>query len=335
MELGGTLLLHYYLADDSHAMDAAVRNKCEAEALAIFHEIARLLDVKISIECVVPKEGGLLESWNFLGKHKDELTVISSVVMPLIVVALTKAPKSDPELGRLSKEEKRLSIIEKELRIELLKRELLTNEISKEAIEFASHVLDCNQKVAFRKSNFYRFLNSYKKVSGIGLTSLNKDSVKTEEEQYVDRRDFRRFVLATDKLPAEIIEDAKIEIISPVLKEGDYQWKGIYEGGIIPFSMVDSEFRNSVLREEVSFKHGSVIECVLNIERKFNEVGDITPTGYAVTTVLKKTDGVVSVETVQGKRFLRRKKFKEDQLGLCFEGSFPSSADSLENSGLS
>lgn len=34
------LQLHYYFDDESHFMDAHVRNKCEGELLAIIHEVS-------------------------------------------------------------------------------------------------------------------------------------------------------------------------------------------------------------------------------------------------------------------------------------------------------
>ena len=67
-----------------------------------------------------------------------------------------------------------------------------------------------------------------------------------------------------------------------------FKWKGLYQGTPISFSMKDTEFRNSVLREEISFQHGSVINCVLNIHREFDEIGDVVITGYSVVTVIKK-----------------------------------------------
>jgi hypothetical protein len=309
------LQLHYYLPSSSHAMNATVRNKCEAEALAIFDEIASVMGIKITVESVAYSEGGLVELWAFMGSS-GQLTLISSIIMPLIVGALFRPPKPDPELERLTKEDARLGIEEKRLRIEKLKKESQAGEVPTDAIEELSYLIDRNQKVAVRKSNFYKILTRYKRVTGIGLTTLNSNSVPTDSEKYIARQDFRKFVLLTDKLPIQVIEDAKIEIISPVLKEGDYQWKGIYEGTTISFSMLDGDFRNSVLRGGVSFRHGTVIECVINILSKFNEIGDITPTHYSVDTVIKKTEGAETLETIQGKRYLAGKKFRDDQMGL-------------------
>jgi hypothetical protein len=80
--------------------------------------------------------------------------------------------------------------------------------------------------------------------------------------------------------------------------------------------MRDEEFKDSVLSRHISFQHGTVIECVLNVHRKFDAVGEVAITGYSVPTVIKIADGVVETETVQGKRFKTRKKFVEDQVSL-------------------
>ena len=80
--------------------------------------------------------------------------------------------------------------------------------------------------------------------------------------------------------------------------------------------MTDAEFKNAVLLEQVAFQHGSCINCVLQIHRKFNEIGEIEITGYSVVTVLDKTDGGKTHETPQGKKHRAYKKFVQDQRGL-------------------
>lgn len=60
--------------------------------------------------------------------------------------------------------------------------------------------------------------------------------------------------------------------------------------------------------ETPSFQHGAAIECVLNIHRKLDEVGDVHITGYTVATVLSKSDGGVAYETPQCKRHRFAKK---------------------------
>lgn len=312
METAEKLELHYYFDNTSHSMDAFLRNKCEAEVLAVFQEIADTLGIQIAVESVAHREGGLKEIWQFLGKNKDQLTLLIAI----IVLILSRFPPSNSELDKLTKEVTRLTIEEKMLNIEKLKRELRSGSLQSNAVESASSVIDGSLKVATRKSNFYKNLIGYKRVTGIGLTPLTKDSIPTENEKFIDRSDFNKFILLTDKLPVLVVEDATIEIVAPVLKEGNYHWRGIYEGTPIGFAMIDEEFKNSVLREEVSFQHGSIIECVLNIHRKIDEIGDIVVTGYSVVTVIKKSDGAMTFETNQGKRHLARRKDAEDQINL-------------------
>lgn len=310
--LAEKLELHYYLSGESHVMDALVRNKCEAEILAIIVEISSVLGLEVHIETGAYQEGGLKEIWQFIGRNNNQLMLLLSV----LILILSRVPLSDPEQDELTKEATKLTIEEKKLSIEKLKQELKAGEVKKETIDAASNAISGHLKVAARKSNFYKNLAGCEKVTGVGMLPLDKNNKPTADEKFIPRSDFRKFIIFTNDLPAEIIEDAKIEIISPVLKEGKYNWKGMYQGSPISFSMTDADFKNSVLREEISFQHGSVIECVLTIHRKFDEVGDVVITGYSVATVIRKTDGVTSFETVQGKRYIAHKKFKKDQQSL-------------------
>lgn len=306
------LELHYYLENGSHVMDAWIRNKCEAELLAIIREISELLEINVNIETGAYKEGGLREIWGFIGRNSNQLTLIVSI----LVFVMSRIPLTDPEQDALTKEATKLTIEEKKLNIEKLKRELKDTDVKSETVDAAVNEISGKLKITARKSNFYKYLNSYQKVMGLGLLPLNFENQPVSEEKYIPRSSFRSFILFSDTLPTEVVDGAEIEIISPVLKEGNYKWKGMYQDYPINFSMNDVEFRDSVLRQEISFQHGSIIECVLSISRKFNEIGDVVITGYTVTTVIQKIDGSTSIETTQGKRYKLHKKFVEDQQSL-------------------
>lgn len=312
MELAEKLELHYYFRDESHAMDALVRNKCEAELLAIIFEVSDLLGIELNVETGVYQEGGLKEIWEFIGRNNNQLTLF----ILMLTLIFTRVPLSDTEQDALTKEATKLTIEEKKISIEKLKRELKDGEVKNETTAAAVSAISNNLKVAARRSNFYKNLDSYEKVTGVGMLPLDKYNQPVADAKYVPRSDFNKFILFTNNLPTEIVEDARIEIISPVLKEGHYKWKGLYQDIPISFSMNDPDFNNSVLREEISFQHGSIIECVLSIQRKFDEIGDVVITGYSVSTVIRKTDGAISFETVQGRRYKASKKFNEDQQNL-------------------
>lgn len=306
------LELHYYLSDESHMMDALVRNKCEAEILAIIVEISSVLGLQVHIETGAYQEGGVKEIWQFIGRNNSQLILLLSV----LILVLSRFPPSDREQDNLTKETTKLTIEEKKLSIEKLKQELKAGEIKKGTIDVASNAISGHLKVAARKSNFYKNLAGYEKVTGVGMRPLDKNNKPTADEKFIPRSDFRKFIIFTNELPAEIIENAQIEIISPVLKEGKYNWKGMYLGIPISFSMTNADFKNTVLREEMSFQHGSIIECVLTIHRKFDEIGDVVITGYSVATVIRKTDGAISFETAQERRYKAHKKFNEGQQNL-------------------
>jgi hypothetical protein len=147
-------------------------------------------------------------------------------------------------------------------------------------------------------------LINYEKVTAVGFSAVDESNNDVIREHLVPRSDFRMYVLVDNSLPTETVDGATIEIVAPVLKEGNYKWKGIYKEESISFSMTDADFKNAVLLEQVAFQHGSCINCVLEI------------TGYLVVTVLDKTDGGQTHETPQGKKHRTYKKFIQDQRGL-------------------
>lgn len=310
------LELHYHLRDESHSMDALVRNKCEAEILAAFTQIAQQLGVEVYLESTAYREGGLKEIWSFLGSNTAPLTLL----LAIIVLVFSRYPTSDPETEALNKEVLKLTIEEKKLNLQKMKRELGDQKPAVNVVSDAATAIEGDLKVATRRSNFYRGLIGYEKVTAVGFTQLPEHQNVVLDEKQVQRADFFKFIQVTDRLPVEVIDEASIEIVAPVLREGSYQWKGQYDNQPINFAMLDEEFKSSVLLRKVSFQHGSTIKCILNIHRKFDEVGDIKITGYSVATVLSKSDEGTVEETLQGKRHRFDRKKAAGQ-GKLFEQS--------------
>ena len=290
MEMAKNLEIHYYLANDEHSMNALVRNNCEAELLAIFKEICATFDIDIAVETFAYKEGGLKEIWKLLGDNGAQIQTAISILVSVLTIAsivLSRFPVSDTEKDQLEKElavlsieEKRLTIEEKSLAIQKLKKEMASGKVAPETINLGIKLVAQNPKIYIRKSKFYGFLGSCEKVAGIGFSPLDRDNLPVENERFVSRADFKNHILTTNELPLESIENAMVEIVSPVLKEGDYKWKGLYQGKPIHFAMNDADFKSSVLRQEVSFQNGSSIECVLQVSRRLNEFGEVVIVGY-------------------------------------------------------
>ena len=82
-EIGQKLELHYFFTDNSHSMDAIVRNECEKELLALFRECSVILGVDFKIESEAFSEGGLKEIWRFFGSTQ----VATSLVILTIILS--------------------------------------------------------------------------------------------------------------------------------------------------------------------------------------------------------------------------------------------------------
>lgn len=312
MDISNSLELHYYFSDKSHDIDSLVRNKCEAELLAIVYEVAASLSVDAKVITEASREGGFKEVWKLIEGNSSAITVVLQVVLILVT---TIPLLVDSEKEELEKELIKLQIEESKHNLKEVQKGIKNQEDIEENISKATGQLKKNLKIIKRKSNFYSALSSYPKVTKVGVVTLNDDFMPTSDELLVNRKDFRNFILSTNKLRAEEVE-TEIEIISPVLKEGRYKWKGIYNNEPITFDMLDSAFKESVLIDDIPFKHGTSIVCVLRINRELDEVGDIKIKGYSVTTVIDKIDGVSVQETPQGKKYRYAKKQMENQGNL-------------------
>jgi len=305
--------LHYYLSGSAHSMDAFLRNRCEAELLAIFQEVATNLGIDVQIEAQALLEGGLRETWKWIGENAPQL----SVIVPVVAILLAHTPDIiESEQDVLNKELTELSIKEKKLQINKLKQEMkdLNPKSEPVVLKKAVELLKQNPKIVVRRSNFYKGLSDNITIESIGIVPLDSNNLPKNPEKKVLRKNFRHFVLSSQALKPIVIDDAEIEVVSPVLREGNYKWKGIYEGRLIGFTMHDKHFKNQVMREEITFQHGTFLECVLTVHRKLDEVGEIEVTGYEVSTVIRKYDDRQSVETSQGHTYKQIKQRKESQL---------------------
>lgn len=311
--LANKLELHYYFeeSDDSHTMNAFVRNRCEFELLQIYTELQKELELDVKIETEAFEEGGLTELWSFLADNAIQIT--------LLLTALSQVLSRVPlRKSKLEKKDLKLSIEERKLNIKALKRELKEKEPEQITIQNLNLIIDSNPKILKHLSNYFKQLYNYPKVKKISTTILSNNNTKIEEPKFISRTDFDKFIIESDELGSEIDENATIEIISPVLKKGKYKWKGVYNkiGEAVDFYMKDKIFKQSVIAEGIEFKNGTFIECVLEKSIKMNEVGEIYTTAYSVLTVLKKHYENIVEETPQGKKYRQEKEADKQQLKL-------------------
>ena len=287
--------IHYYFDDDSHSMNAFVRNKAEKDMLDVLKQVGVLCGSEVTLETEAYQEGGLKEIVLIGG------LITANYFAPFFNNIATHYFTKDAEDRELDKQIKQETL--RGLRLDNDKKE---DELKKEI----DKKLEDKQTIRYI-SNFYTKINNYEKVQKIGFCDIEK----TQEEFIVERKDFKNFILEDNK---ETIEDnnAIIEIISPILKEGKFKWKGLYNGEKIDFSMGDYGFKKEIIEGKHTFSNGSVIECNLQITITYDEFGDEKRKAYSIKEVfgIQELPQELIKLTKSGKR-----KIREEKQGSLFD----------------
>jgi hypothetical protein len=314
------LEIHYYLENNIHSMDAFIKNKAEAELLKIFKEIADVLELDLTLEIEAIKEGGIREFFKVLNNKKNRkqakrvLVAVGIIFSGVITNVISDNINKNPELEKSQLEESQLNI-------EKLKKELNADnkdeksETSTVIINNITIKLLANNKIRLYRSNFYSQLLSEPKIEKISITELDENKTPISEEKIVKRSDFKNFVIEKIKINSENIENANVEIVSPVLNNGKMKWRGYYNSQPINFNLLDSEFKNMVLNREVSFASGTSIKCNIELEKEMDDDGNIKITEVNVYNVTEIFEGVSTKITKRGKQVAESKK----QTKLDFE----------------
>lgn len=329
------MVVHYYLLDEKHAMDAFVRNKAEAELLGMVRHVLLQLNLDVKVESSAREEGGLVDTLvlivnnptlllGAIGIGSTFLMAVINVIITLMFARDRKLDKPTRELAalnveekRLSIEEKRLSIEEKKLNLQKLRAEVLKPQPDQKVIEEALPVLEADTKTITIRSNFFKLLVSYHQVTAVGLGQ--KPARTTMPERIVPRESFSTYVVQSDKLPTVVHHDAIIQIVAPVITKGGFHWRGVWEGQPITFQMRDAAYRAIVERGQEVFRSGDAIKCELNVERKVDALGDEVITGHAVTAVTAKIEGANVKETQKGRQLKFEKTHgPQNQTGFHF-----------------
>lgn len=285
-------IIHYYLNDDSHSMNAFVRNAMEKDFLSIVNTISSSLNLKIELESRAAKEGGFIEILDIIEAYPVSSAIIVSsagyVIKRFLEYRLTGAYKKN----KLENEK---------LELEILK-------LKKESAGIDENQLE--QKLARPISNYYAKIEKYEKIRAVGFGN------EVNNEYVVQRDEFRDFILIDDK-EEEVDDDASIEIISPVLKEGRYKWRGIYKNESIDFSMGDSKFKNDIIDGRYDFGNGSFINCQLFITKTYDEFGnECKNRSYRVAKVYETKRDILNNWVATNKGIKKQKnKFKDSFRG--------------------
>lgn len=308
-------LVHFFLIDESHEMDALVLHACENELFSLIKEIGKQLDVGFGIQTKAYGEGGLERYLTFTGKHAVALGLIGTAITAicsgaiwwnyqskLLEVQLAHSEfnlQRDIKLTQQQIEQNELNL--KKARIELRKLEQETSPDAEKSPATASNrslplepppkledilpALTTNRRLIKLRSQFYENLLSYEKVAAVGFASMHKPT--KEQQKIVPRSEFASYVINLSELEPEQFENVEIEIVSPVLKRGSFKWRGIFEKRSISFEVLDEAFLTRVMSKKVKFQNGTTLQCDLKVFLRENEAGDVEVHAYSVGHVHK------------------------------------------------
>ena len=298
---GSSVEMHYWFSDKLHRMDAVVQNKCEAELLSFIKTIATELGLSINIETEPIGEGGIKRWFKIVNKRTNRKKTVTTDVVTAVVTSLMASP-----LGAM------ITIAggnttEGDAELDYSHLNAILKEIE----------LDKNTVVMKRRSNFYQQLSKYPRLEKISFVIQDGDKVNQSKYYIVEKDNFNKYILKTDKLEPVEVDDAIIEIISPVLKIGNYRWRGLYEGSAKIFSMKSNEFKTLVQTGGIEFKNGTSIKCQLEMKRKINSQGIEVVTEYNILGVNEYYNSdIPSIQTKEGKAKKKKQPMVIQQLDL-------------------
>ena len=280
----------------------------------ILSEIANNLAVSISIETMPLADGGVRRWFKIVSQVENKkalitIALITAIATGIIVTPITSTIDAimqnaielifeDKELKELQKENLKLDIELKN--IELLRKQKIQNKLEK------------------KRSNFYAELDKGKNITQISLGAQNNNHQTIIPETFVLKNNFQSFIITSYDLEPEIIEGAVIEIISPVLKKGDYKWRGIFNGESLSFNMKSNEFKTLEQTGSIEFTNGSSIRCLLRINKRIDSNGEEKITEYDILRVDEYFKSTQPIETPEGKKY-RQTKEAEKLQGKLFE----------------
>lgn len=315
--------LHYFFNDKSHRMDASIHNRCEFEFLALIKEIANVYDLDIIIETEPLENGGLRRWYKAVSKKESRSGVIKIAIVTSLISAVLVTPIA-VTMTKLA--EHLIDNVFKDNELEEAEKEniFLQNEKLQLEIQYLKEVQNKGQKsldnniIKKRRSNFYEAIEKYPKITKISIVPQNDLKENIAQEHVVNKIDFKKYILTSDEIEPEIIAEAIIEIVAPVLKKGSYKWIGIYNGETYHFNMTSNEFKTLVQMGDVEFKNGSSINCELEIKKKLNSDGTEKITGYNILRVNSYFQNSQPVETKEGKRHRQSQEAIKQQIRFDF-----------------
>ncbi|MCD2425993.1 hypothetical protein LQ567_24630 [Niabella pedocola] len=307
--------VEYFFEEATHLMDALIQNKCEYELLALIREVASRLKLRVIIETAPQPEKGFKRRFRVALKKETKTATAAVTIATAALVAVVAAPLSVAAGDNARKLIEQLMEAPEFMPADNERLRLQTEKLKLQLMASCAN-LDTSNVIKKRRSNFFELLTRYPKINGVRFTALEEHQATATQEQQLSRPQFGTYILTTNVLEPEEIDDVDIEIISPVLKKSSYKWTGMYQGRPRSFSMQSKEFKKLVQSGKVQFKNGTSINCQLTIHKKMNNEGTERITGIDITRVNHYFENDKPVETVEGKKQKKQPEPEITQLAL-------------------
>lgn len=303
---------HYIFNDDTiHSIDAFTRNNCEKEFLNLIKTISSELGINLTVTTESKKEGSLIDIYNFLVSQNGlSLAVWGTFLLKVFKYVFPIKSKDDSEAAKLANEKSLLELIKQAKEIEESGIPVPTN------IQKRLEKIYSSRKIKKQKSNFFKKLTNEKQIKTFEV--LTSSPMEEKVLFSIPKTIFKEYYLDSDNLDPLIDNSAEIEIISPVLKNGNYSWRGIYikENLSHEYTMKDKEFKKKVIEEGIPFQNGTRLECELEICRKLDENGDEYNSSYKINKVFNQYIGEAVIEMSSGKKRRLKKELEDSQPSL-------------------
>lgn len=83
------IYFHYFLPENSHAMNALVRNRCEYRFLEMLNELCYSYGIFYEIDSEVKEEGGIVDWWNVFSTNATAIQTVCAVLTLFITGAVS------------------------------------------------------------------------------------------------------------------------------------------------------------------------------------------------------------------------------------------------------
>ena len=299
------LIIHYYLDNPSqHYLNAKLVNTNQANIIAILEAFAKELGLDVDIDILAAQEGGFKDVIRLQPKTTMDRWVagIAAIVLTILVDLFIHFLTQDIEKDNLEKEYYKMQIEEKK------KENQLTEKQAKEIEELKFKVANIENslsdiKLKQKRSIIFQQMDANNNIVSFAL----EEEISTEKIKIlgqVDKKDFGKFIINEPQRVVEKDEDATIEIISPVLNDSRYKWRGNYKGEVIEFSMKDKRFKSKILSENLQFGSNNILSAVLEIRKDIDEYGNEKISSYAVLEVFgtEVKDGYIEMTKIKKKK---------------------------------